>query len=116
MNIEDEIPIFKKLYELYKLLHEFRYLIPKQDRFTIYAKTEDALLEIIESILKVSRLPKNEKLKDLRNIDSMLDMLRIFMRLLKDTKALDNKKYILIEKEIDEIGRMLGGWIRSLNN
>jgi tyrosine-protein phosphatase YwqE len=32
---------------------------------------------------------------------------------MKDIKAIDDKKYILIEANLDEIGRMLGGWIKS---
>jgi putative aminopeptidase FrvX len=32
---------------------------------------------------------------------------------MKDVKAIDSKKYVLIEAHLDEIGRMLGGWIKS---
>jgi hypothetical protein len=32
---------------------------------------------------------------------------------MKDIKAIDTKKYIIIEANLDEIGRMLGGWIKS---
>jgi hypothetical protein len=39
--------------------------------------------------------------------------LRIFIRLMKDTKGIDNKKYLAVQAQTDEIGRMLGGWIRS---
>lgn len=42
-----------------------------------------------------------------------LNVLRVLIRLTKDVKAIDNKKYIALETNIDEIGRMLGGWIRS---
>ncbi len=27
-------------------------------------------------------------------------------------KAIDNKKYVVLENTVDEIGRMLGGWIK----
>jgi len=40
-------------------------------------------------------------------------MLRVFIRLLKDVKTIDNKKYVTLENIVDEIGRMLGGWIKS---
>ena len=80
-----DIPIFKKAYDLYKLFHEYRKLVPKQDRFTIFERCE--------------------QLK--------LNMLRVFVRLMKDVKAIDAKKYVALEGVIDEIGRMLGGWIRS---
>ena len=33
-------------------------------------------------------------------------------RIAKDTKVLDTAKYAKIQQQIDEIGRMLGGWIK----
>jgi hypothetical protein len=32
---------------------------------------------------------------------------------MKESKTLDIKKYTLLQEILDEIGRMLGGWIRS---
>ena len=31
-----------------------------------------------------------------------------------EIKALDAKKYILLSGKLDEIGRMLGGWLKQL--
>lgn len=44
------------------------------------------------------------------------DLLKILIRLAKDVQALDNKKYIELEQALQEIGRMLGGWKRSVKN
>ena len=109
-----DIPIFKKSYDLYKTLHEYRRLIPKQDRFTIFERVDITTLDVIEDILLASSQQKSMKLPTLERASLKLNMLRIFIRLMKDTKALDLKKYLVIESLIDEIGRMLGGWIRSM--
>ena len=42
-----------------------------------------------------------------------LDIVRVFLRLAKDVKAIENKKYQLLESQTEEVGRMLGGWIKS---
>ena len=110
---EFDIPIFKKTYDLYKLFHELRNKANKQDRFTIFAKTENILLNIIEGILEASELNKNEKLPILKKTSTKLNMLRVFVRLMKDTKSVDLKSYSHLEENVDEIGRMLGGWIKS---
>jgi len=110
---EFDIPIFKKTYDLYRQFHHLRNKAAKQDRFTIYLKTENILLEIIEGILEASELSKNEKLPILKKTSLNLNLLRVFVRLLKDTKSIDLKSYALLEENIDEIGRMLGGWIKS---
>ena len=108
-----DIPIFKKTYDLYKKFYGLRGGVPKQDRFTIWQRSEDLILEILEYILDASQLSKVEKLPVLRRASTKLNFLRVFLRLCKETKVLDDKKYIRLEQNVDEIGRMLGGWIKS---
>ncbi len=111
-----EIPIFELAIELYKTLHISRGKIPKQDRFTIWQKCENKIIDIIESLLLASQLPKNQKLPKLDNVSKNLNILRVLIRLTKEVKTIDNKKYTQIEKIINETGRMLGGWIKSVNS
>ena len=40
-----------------------------------------------------------------------MDLLKIFIMLLWETKSLDDKKYIELSEKLDEIGRNLGGWL-----
>src|SRR3989344_5312843 len=108
-----DIPIFKKTYDLYKKFYGLRGGVPKQDRFTIWQRSEDLILEILEYILDASQLSKIEKLPILQKASTKLNLLRVFLRLCKETKVLDTKKYIHLEQSVDEIGRMLGGWIKS---
>ena len=110
---EFDLPIFKKSYDTYILFYSLRLEIPRQDRYTIWQKCEDALLEILEGILFASQMSKAEKLPVLEKTSMRLNFLRVFIRLMKDVKAIDNRKYLSIEVSLDEIGRMLGGWIKS---
>ncbi|MFA4998811.1 MAG: four helix bundle protein [Candidatus Paceibacterota bacterium] len=111
---EFDIPIFKKTYELYKIFYSFRNVISKQDRYTLWQRCENLILDILENILWASQLPKDEKTPILEKTSLRLNFLRVFIRLSKEIKMLDNKKYILLQESIDEIGRMLGGWLRSI--
>jgi hypothetical protein len=111
---EIDIPILAKSYDLYKLLDDYRKVIPKQHRFTTYLRSEETVLEVISKFYEAGYLKGSDKANLLNLASVKLNMLRLFIRLLKDTKALDSKKYILLQTIIDEIGRMLGGWIRSL--
>ena len=111
---EFDIPIFKKTYDLYKSFYGFRETVSKQDRYTLWQRCENLILDILENILWASQLPKSEKIPILEKTSLRLNFLRVFIRLSKEIKMLDNKKYILLQESIDEIGRMLGGWLRSI--
>jgi len=110
---EYDIPIFKKIYTLYKLFYGFRHTVSKQDRYTLWQRSEGLILELLEAILYASQQTKQEKLPTLQRASLKLNLLRVFLRICKEVKAIDNRKYTQVEEFVDEIGRMLGGWIRS---
>mgnify|MGYP001581230764 CR=1 FL=1 len=108
-----DIPIFKKSYDLYKDFYTLRLSVPKQDRYTLWQKCESILIEVLEGILFASQQSKSEKLPTLEKTSVKLNFLRVCIRLMRDIKAINTKKYITIEANLDEIGKMLGGWIKS---
>jgi len=108
-----DIPILKKSCDLYKEFYRLRLLVPKQDRYTLWQKCENTLLTILEGILLASQQSKTEKLPTLEKTSVKLNFLKVCVRLTKDVKAITPKTYILIEADLDEIGKMLGGWIKS---
>ncbi len=110
---EFDLPIFKKAYSLYRDFYSIRSSVSKQDRYTIYLRIENIMLEVIEGILQASQEIKIEKLPTLEKVSLKLNFLRVLIRLMKDVKAIDIRKYTAFEVSIDEIGRMLGGWIKS---
>jgi len=110
---EIEIPILKKSYDLYKLFHEYRLLVPKQNRYTLYERCENSILDMLECLLEAGYGKSSSKQDTLASASMKLNLIRFFIRLMKDTKSLDSKKYLALQMHIDEIGRMLGGWMRS---
>jgi len=52
----------------------------------------------------------------LENASKKLNTLKILIRLLKEIKAIDIKKYVILENFCQEIGKMLGGWIKFIKN
>jgi hypothetical protein len=108
-----DIPIFKKSYDLYKTLYSYRADIPRQDKYAIWQRSEDGAIDILEDILFASQTRQAEKAPILERASVKLNLLRVLIRLMKETKVIDAKKYTTLQEMIDEIGRMLGGWIKS---
>ena len=64
----------------------------------------------MEAISVASFLSREEKQPWVRLAIRKVDTLKILLMILWETKSLDDKKYITLSLQIDEIGRMLGGW------
>ena len=112
-NQNFKLPILTKLYEFYQVLAQTINTFPKSFRYSIGLKLDNLTLEIIESILE---LPfSDNKLQILQKISIKFDTLKILVRLSKDYRAIADKKYFQLELILSEIGKMLGGWIKSTN-
>lgn len=94
--------------------HEFIQHFPQKSRYTLGAKIDSLFLEILELAFTASYLNKQEKLPFIRKTAAKLDVLKFFLQLAWEIKVLDNKKYIALSEQLNEIGRMTGGWIRQV--
>lgn len=103
-----DIPIFHKIYDLYKLLHGYYHIIPKSQRYTLWQKCENTTLAILETLIETCHQKGDDRIKLLYHISNKLDLLKVLIRLAKDTRTIDPKQYLEIQQIIQEIGRMLG--------
>lgn len=108
------LSLIQKLKSAYREWYEFLPFFPKTSRYTIGQKIDLLFLEIIEQSIKTGYSDKIEKLIYLKRASFKLDLLKFFVQLSWEMKSLDNKKYISLSEKLDEIGKMIGGWIKSL--
>lgn len=106
-----DIPIFTKLYEFYKSLTQAITTFPKTKRYTLGQRLDNITLDIFELLFSVPQA--QNKTAILQQISIKLDLLKVLLRLTKDSQAITNKTYLGLQSVLQEIGKMLGGWIRS---
>ena len=102
--------IFKKIYDLILLIYQYVKLFPKQDKFILGERIENAAIDLLETTIKANQL--TNKVSFLLDVSTKLDILRVYIRLAKDLHLLDLKKYETASIHITEIGKMIGGWIK----
>lgn len=68
-------------------------------------------IELIEMSASASFVQKQDKLPYLRTAIRKLDTLKILLLVLWETRSVDTKKYELLSVPLEEVGRMLGGWL-----
>lgn len=105
---------FQKIYDFYKNLYGNLRSINKLDRYTWGEKCDNLSLNILSLAAKADYLPKTQKIPTVRELSSKIDLLKIFLRLGYELKIIDQKKYLWREKELAEIGKIIGGWLKTL--
>lgn len=53
------------------------------------------------------------KLLILNKTDLKVKTIKLFVRMAYEMKSIDQRKYLLLEERLIEIGKMIGGWIKS---
>lgn len=115
MDTHTTTPLILKTYDLYKTFYAYLLLFPKKDKHTLGARCDVYLLNLLELLIAASNTTKDRKLPLIQQANIKLDTIKILIRLAKDVKAIDEKKYIILQSNVQEIGRMLGGWQRTLS-
>ena len=110
------LPIIGRFILIYKLWHEFLPNFSKTSRYTLGFKIDSYFLETLEAIFIASYLRREQKIPYLQKAIVKLDLLKFFLQISWEIKALDNKKYIALSEPLHEIGRMLGGWKKGLES
>lgn len=85
-------------------------------RFTLGGKIESYFLELLECIFIALYLPPTQKIAQLTLAIGKLDGAKFFLQLAWENKYVPPKKYIELSEQLNEIGRMLGGWRKGLQN
>lgn len=105
-------PIFSKTYDFLLWLLQHTENFPKSERFRLGKRLEDAIFFFYEYLLAATRSKKAASA--LQQADLELDKLRLYVRLGHARKLLDNRQYEYAVNSLMEIGKLLGGWIKSI--
>ncbi len=100
----------QKLVHSYKLWYGFLPHLTITTRHTIGPKIDLFFTTTIEKIFIASYTSGPQKLILLKEASTTLDLLQFFLQIAWEVKAIDNKKYIELSLQLQEIGKMLGGW------
>jgi len=107
------LPILEKVKNLYKIWIPIFRNMPKTERSGLGAKIDILLLEILEKLRESIYSNKQQKVSLLNEVNILLDSLRFFLQLSWEIKIISHKKYILIGKEAEEIGKLIGLFRKS---
>ena len=84
---------------------------PRDQKFLLGDRIENGLLVVLE--LLVTANYSRKKTDQLQQANLRLEMLRFLFRLSFELKYLNQRRYELAASRLDEIGRMVGGWLRQ---
>jgi hypothetical protein len=105
-----EPPLFVKTYDFLLWLAQETLRFPRSQRFTLAQRLENEGLELLKR-LTFARLGLN-KSENLTVCDGQIQVLRVLLRMARDLQVMSFAKYENGIRQLEELGRLLGDWIK----
>lgn len=109
----NELSILTKIHDMAKYAYPALAQFPKSEKFALAIDIKKCIDVVLERAIEASK--KYYKKTTLQEMDVELMKLRHYLRLSHELGFLPQKKYEVWSGMVVEIGKMLGGWIKQVN-
>lgn len=108
-----ELPVVvSKWYAYAKWVLERVESFPKSQRFILGQRLSNHVMDVLELLVKAS-YARDHKNELLRAANEGIEMTRWVLRMAHDRKLLAPKQFEFSAVQLNECGRMVGGWLKS---
>ena len=90
--------------------------LPRTEKFSIGTEIKTSTYNMLKYILLANKIDKSKRLKVYNEIDAEIYFQRICIRIMYNNRWIDDKKYKHSNELLSEIGKILGGLIKSLGD
>lgn len=107
----EEFNILQKTFDMMEYAYKALAQYPKGEKFALVADIKRCMDLILERIIEANK--KYYKKTTLQELDVEIAKLKMYIRLSYKLEFLPPKKYEIWSGLVVEIGKMVGGWIKS---
>lgn len=106
--------IMTKTYQFLLFMLPLLAKLPRDQKFLVADRYETRVLDLLDLYVRAYYSSKENKSPLLRDANIGLEQLRYLTRLLHDMRFINHEKYGAVSGHLDEIGKMTGGWLKSI--
>lgn len=101
-------------YDLLKYLIPQLTKFPRTQKFVLADRIQNSTTDILEQLIEAYYTERSKKVVILLKTNIQLEKLRYLIRLAFDTRCINERRYIFIQSQVNEIGTQLGAWKKSI--
>ncbi len=112
----ESLPVINKTYDVYKSIIDMNNKLEKRRRYSIGVSLENSILDCMEALVMAKNAPKTLKAGYLIKAGGKLEVSNLKVKLLLELALVNETKIFQLQAKLDEIGRMLGGWLKAVQS
>lgn len=86
--------------------------LPRTEKFSVGTEYKNCMYDMINDIIYLSKIPIEYRFDYTVKVDASVQIQRIYLRLMKKNKWIDEKKFKVSIDMLSEIGKINGGLIK----
>ena len=86
--------------------------LPRTEKYSIGTEYKNSMYTMLRYIMYITKIPSEDRLKYINYIDAELNVQRIYLRIMKSNRWIDEKKFKVSIDLIYEIGKIVGGLVK----
>ena len=109
--MNEEYPVFRHWYKTLDWILDSCERFPKSVRFSLSSRMANIGLDVTERIIEAIYTKPRRRILTEANLH--IEKLRVLFRISYERKYLSMQQYEYISGELNEAGKMIGGWLKQ---
>jgi hypothetical protein len=114
MAIFNFLPVYKVSYQLLLDLFVFTKDFNKEFKYTIGESIKKEVMDMIVNIYRANSVL--EKTSHIKKARENIEVIRVFLRLLKDLRQVNTKKFAKLNDSCEDVSKQLTAWQKYVQN
>lgn len=112
---QNDLLIYQKHLDLIEYAYNLLKKYPKSEKYAMAAQIKNSMFDSLKLILRANKVYGNRqvRIEHLNALDAEIQLQKVLVRLSQQNQYITHSNYMEWSRRLDEIGRILGGWIKS---
>ena len=110
--MNEDFPVFVKWFDATDWILDTVEKFPRSVRFTVSSRIANITLDVMEGIIEA--VYTKDRSHILERVNLRMEKLRVLFRLSYKRRYISGRQYEYVSGLIDETGKMIGGWRKSV--
>ena len=112
MSTYDNLPVYKESYDLLVGLFLFTKDFNREFKYTLGESIKKETVEMITNIYRANSSFENRR-ERIQSARENVETIRLFLRLLKDLRQVNLKKFVDLNEKIESVSKQLSAWQKN---
>lgn len=113
MDLYSELPVYKATYDLLLAVFQFTKGFAKEYKYTVGESLKKETIDLLTLIYRAN--VKRDKMEVLQEARERIEVVRLFIRLMKDLHQVSLRDFIKINETIENVSKQLAGWQKTVH-